>query len=140
MKINTKLRYGLRMLLELAESNEKVRSTADLGETMKVSPKYLRKLAGPLEKAQLISSVQGIYGGYRLEHPPEETTILMLFNAFDEKIRLSHCLNGDICPLFDFCKARPLWDYLVDLIEKRFASISLADIINRNFDKSIPEE
>ena len=134
MKINTKLRYGLRMLLALAEDPDKVRSTADLGSTMMVSPKYLRKLAGPLEKAGLIGSVQGIYGGYRLQRPPEEISILLLFSAFDEKIRLSHCVNGDTCPLFDKCHARPLWDHLVDLIERRFASISLKDILQKSFE------
>jgi len=139
MKINTKLRYGLRMLLALAEQPDKVRSTAELGETMLVSPKYLRKLAGPLERADLIDSVQGIYGGYRLKKPPGEISIQMIFAAFDEKIRLSHCVNGDQCPLLDTCHARPLWDYLVDLIEYRFSSITLVDILQRTFDKSQPE-
>lgn len=139
MKINTKLRYGLRMLLALAEQPDKVRSTAELGETMMVSPKYLRKLAGSLEKADLIDSVQGIYGGYRLKMSPDRISIQMLFAAFDEKIRLSHCVNGDSCPLFDTCYARPLWDYLVDLIEYRFSSITLTDILRRTFDRPLPE-
>lgn len=140
MKINTKLRYGLRMLLALAEHPDKVRSTAELGETMKVSPKYLRKLAGPLEKAGLIDSVQGIYGGYRLHLPADSISIQMLFTAFDEQIRLSHCVNGDTCPLFDTCYARPLWDYLVDLIEYRFSAITLQDIIRRTFERSLSTE
>ncbi|MBN1196637.1 MAG: Rrf2 family transcriptional regulator [Candidatus Aminicenantes bacterium] len=140
MKINTKLRYGLRMLLALAEEPDKVRSTAELGEAMRVSPKYLRKLAGPMEKAGLIDSVQGIYGGYRLQMSPDRISIQMLFSAFSEKIRLSHCVNGDTCPLFDACYARPLWDYLVDLIECRFASITLTDIIQRTFDRSLSPE
>ena len=140
MKINTKLRYGLRMLLALAEQPDKVRSTAELGEAMLVSPKYLRKLAGPLERADLIDSVQGIYGGYRLKTPPDQVSIQMLFDAFDEKIRLSHCVNGDQCPLLDTCHARPLWDYLVDLIEYRFASITLVDILQRTFDRPPPGE
>ncbi|HDP94212.1 MAG TPA: Rrf2 family transcriptional regulator [Candidatus Aminicenantes bacterium] len=137
MKINTKLRYGLRMLLALAEEPGKVRSTAELGEAMKVSPKYLRKLAGPMEKAGLIDSVQGIYGGYRLQMSPDLISIQKLFSAFNEKIRLSDCVNGDTCPLFDTCYARPLWDYLVDLIEYRFASITLTDIIRHTFDRSL---
>jgi len=62
MKINTKIRYGLRMLVILAERGTLI-NTCELGETMLVSPKYLRKLAGPLEKHNLIRSIQGIYGG-----------------------------------------------------------------------------
>ena len=87
MKINTKIRYGLRMLLILAETNG-IMNTTDLGKKMMVSPKYLRKLAGSLEKFQLITSVQGIHGGYALKKKPEDLTIASLFEAFDERINI----------------------------------------------------
>ncbi len=58
MKINSKIRYGLRMMVILAEAGGLI-NTSELGKKMLVSPKYLRKLAGPLEKHQLIKSVQG---------------------------------------------------------------------------------
>ena len=119
MKINTKLRYGLRMLLTLAENPDRVRSTADLGEAMKVSPKYLRKLAGPLEKAGLIGSVQGIYGGYRLQRPPHEISILMLFAAFDEKSRDRRVVFAE------WVTQRPREPELVDLFIRLKASLEV---------------
>ncbi len=66
---------------------------------MHVSPKYLRKLAGPLEKAGLIKSVQGIYGGYALNKKPEEITLQMLMDAFNERVSLADCLLGKKCEL-----------------------------------------
>jgi Rrf2 family protein len=128
MKINTKIRYGLRMLIAIAQSERLVNTTA-LGERMCVSPKYLRKLAGPLEKAGLIKSVQGIYGGYELNKKPEEITLRMLLDAFGERVSLADCLLGKKCELKDTCLAKQVWEMLEKTIEKRFLPISLRDIL-----------
>jgi len=135
MKINTKIRYGLRMLLVLAEKKEVV-NTAELGKKMLVSPKYLRKLAGPLERNQLIRSVQGIYGGYILNKKTEDITIASIFEAFDESIRLSGCTGDESCPLNEECLARPLWTHLQNLIQKEFFRITLKEILENKF--SVP--
>lgn len=132
MKINTKIRYGLRMLLVLAEKKEVV-NTAELGKKMLVSPKYLRKLAGPLEKHQLIRSVQGIYGGYVLNKKTEDITIATIFDAFDESIKLSGCTGDESCPLNEECLARSVWEHLQKLIQKEFFRITLKEILENKF-------
>jgi Rrf2 family protein len=128
MKINTKIRYGLRMLIAIAQA-ERLVNTTELGNSMRVSPKYLRKLAGPLEKAGLIKSVQGIYGGYELNKKPEEITLRMLMDAFNERVSLADCLLGKKCELKDSCLAKQVWEMLEKTIEKRFLPISLRDIL-----------
>jgi len=128
MKINTKIRYGLRMLIAIAQGGRLV-NTTELGNSMHVSPKYLRKLAGPLEKAGLIKSVQGIYGGYQLNKKPEEITLHMLLDAFNERVSLADCLLGKKCELKDTCLAKQVWEMLEKTIEKRFLPISLRDIL-----------
>lgn len=135
MKINTKIRYGLRMLLILAETNG-IMNTTDLGKKMMVSPKYLRKLAGSLEKFQLITSVQGIHGGYALKKKPEDLTIASLFEAFDERINISGCFSDQNCTLNTHCMARPLWEYLDKMIKNEFYTITLRQIIEGNFPKN----
>lgn len=132
MKINTKIRYGLRMLVLLAERGEVV-NTALLGEKMLVSPKYLRKLAGPLEKKGLIKSVQGIYGGYLLGKKPEDIVLNDIFDAFHEKIKITSCTSGESCPLNAGCLTRPVWQHLENLIQKEFYKISIKDIITKDF-------
>lgn len=127
MKINTKIRYGLRMLVFLAEANQVV-NTAELGEKMKVSPKYLRKLAGPLERHCLIQSVQGIYGGYKLGKPSKEITLAMIFEAFDEDINITGCSSKEGCPLNEECLTRPVWEHLEKLISKEFRNITIHKI------------
>lgn len=132
MRINTKIRYGIRMLILLAESQNVV-NTAELGAKMHVSPKYLRKLAGPLEKAKLIKSIQGIHGGYMLNKAASAISFTNVFEAFNEKIKLTDCLKLGKCTLFDDCLVRPFWEYLENKIEKEFFDISIADIKNGKF-------
>lgn len=128
MKINTKIRYGLRMLIAIAQGGQLV-NTTELGKIMRVSPKYLRKLAGPLEKAGLIKSVQGIYGGYQLARETEEITLGSLMDAFNERVSLSDCLLGKNCELKDTCLARQVWEMLDKTLQKQFLPISLRDIL-----------
>ena len=137
MKINTKIRYGLRMLIVLAETNEVV-NTADMGKKMKVSPKYLRKLAGPLERYQLIRSVQGIYGGYTLNKDPKEITLAMIFEAFDESINITGCTSKEGCPLNEECLSRPVWQHLENLISNEFHSITIHKIVDERRRKTVP--
>ncbi len=133
MKINTKIRYGLRMLVMLAEAKEVV-NTAELGKQMMVSPKYLRKLAGPLEKSTLIKSVQGIYGGYALNKKAEEITLALIFNAFDESINITGCTSSEGCPLNEECLTQPVWRHLESLISKEFHKITIGSILTNKFD------
>ncbi len=134
MKINTKIRYGLRMLIAIAQGDQPV-NTTDLGNCMHVSPKYLRKLAGPLEKAGLIGSVQGIYGGYTLNKKPEEITLRILMDAFNERVSLTDCLLGKKCELKDSCLAKKVWEMLDQTMQKHFFPISLHDILQNKVGK-----
>ncbi|MCP4216864.1 MAG: Rrf2 family transcriptional regulator [bacterium] len=134
MKINTKIRYGLRMLVTLAECRTMM-NTSDLGKKMQVSPKYLRKLAGPLEKAMLIKSVQGIYGGYTLNKEPEDVSLSLIFEAFDESIRISGCTSDEGCALDEECLTRPVWMHLESVIQNQFYNITIKDILTNSFVK-----
>jgi Rrf2 family iron-sulfur cluster assembly transcriptional regulator len=134
MKINTKIRYGLRMLVLLAGAKE-VMNTAELGKKMLVSPKYLRKLAGPLEKSHLIKSVQGIYGGYLFNRKPEEVTLIDIFDAFGEDVNITGCSSRTGCPLNEECLTRPVWAHLEKMIDNEFHNITIQSILTNKFKK-----
>ena len=128
MKVNTKIRYGLGMIVAIALEKSQV-NTTELGNRMQVSAKYLRKLAGSLEKAKLIKSVQGVYGGYSLNKKPEEITIETILNAFGENLIISDCLNENGCPQMEGCLTRPVWKTLESTLQKHFLAITLKDIL-----------
>lgn len=119
------------MLVMLAERGE-VMNTAELGEKMQVSPKYLRKLAGPLDKAGLISSIQGIYGGYLLDKKADEITLANIFEAFGEKIDITGCSGDENCPLNEECLTRPLWEHLRNIVQVEFHKITIKKLLNKD--------
>jgi Rrf2 family cysteine metabolism transcriptional repressor len=129
MKINTKIRYGLRMVIAIAQANKLI-NTTELGNGMHVSPKYLRKLAGPLEKAGLIKSTQGIYGGYELGKSPVEINIHMILDAYGEQLSLTDCVLGKKCDLSDSCQAKQVWEMLERTLQMHFLPITIRDILD----------
>ncbi len=120
------------MLVTLAQ-RQAIVNTAELGKDMMVSPKYLRKLAGPLEKHGLIKSVQGIYGGYLLNRTPGEIKVADIFDAFSESIDIAGCLTENGCPLDAKCLTQPLWKHLGGIIQNEFYKITIKDILENNF-------
>jgi Rrf2 family protein len=127
MKINTKIRYGLRMVAEVARRQTLV-NTAELGASMQVSPKYLRKLAGPLEKAGILQSEQGIYGGYRLNRAAATISLADIFAAFGESLNLVDC-EENACPLQEGCPARPVWRGMSTILRERFSTTTVAGML-----------
>jgi Rrf2 family protein len=121
------------MLVLLAEAR-KVVNTAELGKKMQVSPKYLRKLAGPLERHQLIRSVQGIYGGYAINKEPDQITLANIFDAFEENINITGCSSSEGCPLNEECLTRPVWSHLEQLISNEFHNITIQLILSHQYD------
>lgn len=125
------------MLVILAQDMTLI-STAELGRRMMVSPKYLRKLAGPIEKSGLIRSVQGVYGGYQLNKKPEEITVLDLFTAFDEPIQIMGCKQGECCSLSADCLTRPLWKSLEGALVEQLGKATIESLIQqKNFVKGV---
>ena len=135
MKVNTRIRYGLRMVTGIAIHGGIV-NAATLGAEMRVSAKYLRKLAGPLEKAGIIASEKGLYGGYTLGKPAQAITLEMIMGAYNERIVGAACLNGKSCELQSECLMRPVWQKLQQKIDGFFSATTIADIIGNSKESS----
>jgi Rrf2 family iron-sulfur cluster assembly transcriptional regulator len=131
MKIPTMLRYGVRMVVTLAQKGE-VMSTAGLAKEMGVSPLYLRQLAPVLERAGIIEGFRGARGGYRLKVRPGEITIFEIIQAFDEDFSLLDCIKStNSCSRSRDCTSRYLWKDLSDLLKKRLQDMTLKELMEK---------
>lgn len=125
MKISTKGRYGLTIMMELAKSfGEGPISLKSIAEKNQLSEHYLEQLIAPLRNAGLVKSVRGAYGGYILSKQPEEITS-------GDIIRI---LEGPISPV-DFTEEddpakRDLWVRIRDSIAEVLDSTTLAYLIS----------
>ncbi|CAH0119067.1 MULTISPECIES: Rrf2 family transcriptional regulator [unclassified Paenibacillus] len=124
MKISTKGRYGLTIMMELAAKfGEGPISLKSIAEKNQLSEHYLEQLVAPLRNAGLVKSVRGAYGGYTLAKEAEQITA-------GDVIRV---LEGPISPV-DFTEEddpakRDLWLRIRDGIAQVLDSTTLADLI-----------
>ncbi|GGE13153.1 HTH-type transcriptional regulator CymR [Marinithermofilum abyssi] len=123
MKISTKGRYGLTIMMDLAARyGDKPTALKSVAERHDLSEHYLEQLIAPLRNAGLVKSVRGAYGGYKLAKPPEEITA-------GDVIRV---LEGPISPVEfheeDNPARRELWRKIRDAIADVLDNTTLADL------------
>lgn len=138
MKVSTKGRYALRVLVDLAENGkEKNVSIREIAERQEISDKYLEGIVARLSAAGFVKSVRGKYGGYQLTRKPSEYSVYDILEATEDSVALVACLEDEInaCPRQGDCRTLPLWDHMQSYIRAHMEEITLEDVMNRNFDK-----
>ena len=133
MKISTKGRYSLRMLLDLAEhKNEGFISLKDISERQDISKKYLEQLVTLLNRPDILRTNRGNKGGYMLAKEPEEYTVGQILRITEGGLSPVSCMGDDPnrCKRREFCITLPVWQGLDKIINKYLDSITLQDILD----------
>ena len=131
MKVNTKVRYGLRAILQIADGygGEPVPISA-ISETQEISGKYLEQVVGTLRKSGLISSHKGVRGGYSLSRAPEDINLWEIITALDSHTTLVDCvLEPGVCDRSDDCLTRSIWSLLSRRLQEFWSAFKLSDLL-----------
>jgi Rrf2 family protein len=133
MKINTKVRYGLRAILQIAQSSpEEPVPISAIAQSQEISSKYLEQVVGSLRKHGLITSRKGVRGGYTLIRPPSEITLWEIIQALDPHTALVDCVtNPDCCDRSEDCLTRNIWTLLSDQLRQFWSGYSLQDLADQ---------
>jgi len=135
MRISSRGRYGLRALIDLAsQGGGKCVSVGSIAQRQGISEHYLEQLMAQLNKAGFVKSVRGIYGGYRLNRPPEEITLAEILRSLEGPLYPIECLSdagADLCGAGNCksCATRPVWEKLYDSMNGVLESYTLSDLI-----------
>lgn len=134
MKISTKGRYGLRIMLDLAQyGGEKPRTINEICKSQNLSAKYVSRLIIEFRRAGMIYSVRGAGGGYKLKRLPKHITLREILEATEGRISIVDCVEcPKKCSRSDDCIVRSVWSDINSKIAKIFESVTLQDILNRN--------
>jgi Rrf2 family protein len=137
MKLSTRTRYGVRLMLELAmKSNKGQIFLKDIAREEAISEKYLSLIIIPLRGAGLVSSTRGAHGGYTLAKPPSEITIKDIVDVLEGDTCLVDCIkNPSACQRSSRCASRDLWIKLSDRISQTLGSTTLEDLVRMSRDK-----
>ena len=132
MRISTKGRYALRLMLDLARngSGSPVR-LKDVARRQEISEKYLEQIISVLNKAGYVRSARGPHGGYVLQREPKEYTAGMILRLMEGQLTPVDCAadgNSD-CTRAENCAVRILWKRLDDAVSNVVDQVTLADLM-----------
>ncbi len=131
MKISTKGRYGLRILIDLAtHDSQKPRLVRDIAESQQISEKYISRLIIDLRRARLVRSVRGVKGGFFLARSPKEITLLDILETMEGTLSIVDCVMApEKCAHNADCTARGVWQKLNDGIRELMRGITFEQIL-----------
>lgn len=134
MKISTKGRYALRMLLDLAEhQNDGFIALKDVAERQNISKKYLEQIVPIFNKTNILKTTRGFQGGYRLARRPDQYTVGEILRLTEGNLAPVACLEHEPieCERSGECATLPVWQGLYRVINEYVDSITLQDILDQ---------
>lgn len=131
MKISTKGRYALKIMLDLAVNNGKgYISLKDIAERQEISNKYLEQIIAKLNKVGYLQTARGNNGGYKLAKSPEQYKVGDILRATEGDLAPTDCSSTEgKCVRKGNCKTAEFWKELDNVIEKYVDSKTLKDLI-----------
>ena len=139
MKISTKGRYALRMMLDLAEhQNDGYVALKDIAQRQNVSKKYLEQIVPILNKSDILRTNRGFQGGYRLAKSPDKYTVGEILRVTEGSLSPVACLDREPieCERSAECPTLPVWQGLYKVINEYLDSITLQDILNQQKERA----
>lgn len=133
--ISTRGRYALRVLIDLAEHNDKgYIPMKEIAERQGVSLKYIERIMPMLVKDNIVDGLSGKGGGYKLNCPAEQCSVGDILRLTEGDLAPVACLGcgAKECTRKAECKTLPMWEKYYTLTTEYFGSISIADLINNN--------
>ena len=134
MKLSTRARYALRMMVEIAKRPgiDPV-SLGDVAENTRISKRYLDQVAIGLKTSLLIRSMRGRSGGYQLGRPAGEISVGQIIEAAIGPINVVECVRcPETCLMSSYCECRWVYERVNDGITSLLNGISLADLVHMN--------
>ncbi|TGG90399.1 Fe-S cluster assembly transcriptional regulator IscR [Natronospirillum operosum] len=132
MRLTTKGRYAVTAMLDLAlhESQGPI-SLADISHRQGISLSYLEQLFSRLRRDELVQSVRGPGGGYRLARPAADISVARVVDAVSESMDATRCQGKGGCQGGETCLTHHLWEDLSAQIHQFLSDISLGDLVAR---------
>lgn len=138
MKLSTKGRYGLRAFIDLAVYGDKgpVPLTS-IASRQEISVSYLEQLMAKLKRAELVESIRGVNGGYRLARPAEEISVGDVLRALEGDLTPVECAAIDTsreehCTGASGCVSKIVWKRIHESINNTVDSIFIGELVKES--------
>ena len=133
MKISTKGRYAVRMLLDMVQQGKSgYVALRDIAQRQQISKKYLEQIAAQLTQAGVLVASRGQQGGYQLVGEAKDYSVADILRVTEGSLRPVACMDQspNRCERCAFCLTLPVWQGLDHAIYRYLSSITLQDILD----------
>ena len=131
MKLSTRARYAIRMMLDIHQAGRDGRPVrlSEVAERTGISRRYLDQVVMPLKSASLLLGVKGRRGGYQLARPADQISLGEIVEATIGPVTLVDCvMSPETCGKADECSCRVLYQYLSASMRSALSDLTLADL------------
>ncbi|MCR5625925.1 MAG: Rrf2 family transcriptional regulator [Lachnospiraceae bacterium] len=135
MRISTKGRYAVSVMLDLALHNDgEYVKVKEISSRQQISEKYLEQIIAILNKAGYVKSLRGAKGGYMIADSPEKYTIGMILRLTEGSMAPVACLEegAEECKRSGVCETVSIWKTLTDAINEVVDNITIADLVKKH--------
>lgn len=134
-RLSKKVEYGILAMQYLAENQDEVITTKEIAKKLDISFEFLAKTLQLLKKRDLVSTIQGMRGGYKLNTPADQITLFTILKALDSKPEIVECADDEdheSCERKEYCSIRNplmiLQDKIVDVVK----NIKLSEMLTND--------
>lgn len=130
MWVSTKAQYGMRALVEVALGGDRPTSLKTVAERQGLSQQYLEQIFAVLRRAEVVDSVRGAHGGYRLARPADRITALEVVELLEGSVAPVTCIEDEAsCDRVGACSTEALWRDVDRAVRRVLGGTSLADMV-----------
>lgn len=138
MRISTKGRYGVRLMLSLAIHYEKgTLPLKTIASEQQISEKYLEQIINPLTKSGLVKSFRGAQGGYVLSRHPKDITVGEILEVLEGSLSPVACVDSPTCPNSDNCVSLSLWKRMKNALDEVVDNTTLESMAQEYLEKEL---
>lgn len=138
MKLSTRTRYGVRLMVALALNyGQNPVFLKNIAKDENISEKYLSLIIIPLRRIGLVNSIRGAHGGYNLAKKPSQITMKEIVDVLEGDCSLVDCVNNpSTCPRVPICATHDIWAMIGGKISETLSLITLDMLVKMNQEKA----
>ncbi|MBM4200512.1 MAG: SUF system Fe-S cluster assembly regulator [Gammaproteobacteria bacterium] len=129
LRISKMTDYAIVVLSLMAREGERTFAAAEVAERTGIASPTVSKLLKSMTRAQIVSSIRGARGGYRLARPPERMSVASIIDALEGPIAITECgVAHDSCQQAQSCHIRGNWNIINRAVRTALESVTLMDM------------
>lgn len=131
MKLSTRSRYSVRILLELARNpSDEPLQVSEISRRQKIPAKYIEQLIRTLKSADLVTSSRGPKGGHFCAKDPAGITLGDIVRLFEGQSDLVECVSDtEVCNMAESCRVRLVWKEATEALYEKLDGVTIADLM-----------